>query len=264
MPGLLFGLVLLASGTAQAGEPKSDVSAGKVNEILECARANAPEKTFKQLAVFVTSTASGADRSVETRILGERGKEGLRLNLRVTAPAATAGTTVLVREREGQDDMRIFLPATGRAQAVTGSMAATKLLGTDFSYQDLKQMFGAMLDGNSEYLGESEQAGRAAYQIKLIPAPEEAAPYNAAVVSFDKQTCVPLVAEFTSADGEVLRSLLADTDSLKTEKNRHYAQRYKLVDLVSNTQTTVDFSVVEYDDKLNRQAFHPNSFKSVE
>ena len=232
--------------------------------VLECARANVPEKTFQQDATFTTSTADGLERKLDVRILGERGEDGLRLNLRVTAPPATAGTTILIREREGQDDMRIFLPATGRAQAVTGSMAASKLLGTDFSYQDLKQMFGAMLDGSSSYLGEGEVATRAVQRLQLIPAAEEATPYATVEISFDKQSCVPLLADFRDTEAQSMRQLIADADSLTEQDNRHYATRYKLVDQGSSTQTTVDFTKVVYDDKLPRSAFHPSSFKNVE
>ncbi len=237
--------------------------APKVADILACSQNNAPQKTFRQEAVFVTKAVDGAQRSLETRILGERGDKGLQLNLRVTAPPATAGTTILIREKKGQDDMRIFLPATGRSQGVTGSMASSKLLGTDFSYLDLKQMFGAMLDGSSTYKSAGEVGGHSVNIVQLIPAAEEATPYSEVLVSFDKETCVPLMAEFRTEDGQLLRTLTADSESLMSEKDRHYAQRYTLVDAISETQTTIEFKEVEYDDKLPRRAFHPNSFKDV-
>lgn len=255
---LVMALALLSTGI-QAQE-----AAKTAGEVLDCARANAPDKTFKHQVNFVTTNIEGIERSLETRIYGERAKEGLRLNLRVTAPPATADTTILVREREGQDDMRIFLPAAQKTQQVTGSMAATKLLGTDFSYQDLKQMFGAMLDGEAVYDSVAEVAGRATYRLKLVPAAEEAAPYDVVFVDFDQQTCVPLQAEFKADDGQLLRRLFADTESLTTESSHHYARLYTLEDLISETKTRAEFSEVAYDGKLPRKVFHPLSFKDPE
>lgn len=231
---------------------------------MDCAMANAPAKTFRHTVIFITTNIDGQERTLTTRILGERGKDGLRLNLRVTEPPATAKTTVLVREKDGQDDMRIYLPAAQRTQQVTGSMAATKLLGTDFSYQDLKQMFGAMLDGQASYDSTAEVAGRPTHRLKLVPAVEEAAPYDLVLVDFDQATCVPLLAEFRTEDGQVLRRLSADTESLTSVKNHHYARLYTLADLISETRTTAEFSDVQYDEKLPRQVFHPLSFTEVE
>lgn len=233
-------------------------------EILDCAAANNPAKTFAHHVRFTTINAEGSERVLQTRIMGERGEEGLQINLRVTAPVDLADTTLLLRERGGQDDMRIHIPAAQRTQRVTGNMAATSLLGTDFNYQDLKQMFGSMLDGEASYLESAELAGRTVDRIRLTPDTAEAAPYDEVVVAFDRSTCVPMQGLFRMADGQVLRRLDADPASLASVGEHDYARVYTLQDLASQTRTEVEFSDVEYDERLPRSAFHPISFRKVE
>lgn len=244
--------------------PAAVLAAETPQEILDCAAANSPEKTFSQEAEFVTSDQEGSERELKLRLLGERGDDGLKLNLRVLGPPPMAGTAILIRERDGQDDMRIFLPATGRTQAVTGSMAASKLLGTDFSYLDIKQMFGAMLDGEAAMMEPAEIAGRQVRRLKIQPIPEEGAPFSEMLVAFDQQTCVALQVLFMSGPETELRRLEADVASLRSEGKHHYAGKYSLIDHGSQTRTDVSFGEVQYDQKLHRAAFHPINFTQAD
>lgn len=252
-------LLLFFSLSAQAEE-----QARTADQVLDCAAQNNPDKTFRHEMAFTTTNAEGTETILQTRILGERADSGLLLNLRVIAPPPLAKTTILVRERDGQDDMRIFIPAAHRTQRVTGSMAATKLLGTDFSYQDLKQMFGALLDGQAEYLEEADLDGRKVDRLKLVPLSEEAAPYDQVLVAFDRQACVVLEALFKTNDGQLLRTMKADVESLALIEGHNYIGVYEMKDLVSQTSTRVELGAVEYDERLPSSTFHPVSFNKVD
>lgn len=230
-------------------------------QLLACAAANSPDKYFSQTAQFVTRNARGESRDLQLRLLGVREQASLNLNLRVNQPPAMAGTSILIKEQEGGDDIRLFLPGSGRVQMLTGDMAASKLLGTDFSYLDIKQMYGAFKAGEASMSEPQEVAGRKTHQLVIKPAGLEMANYDVVHAFFDEATCVPLRVEFRTSEGEVVRKLEADVSSLSSLENKHFATIYTLFDLQAETQTRVEFSKMTFDEKISSGAFGFRTFK---
>ena len=243
--------VLLIGGTAVARD---------ADQALACLAANAPEKTFSYQADFLTRDRNGDERPLSAQVLGKRDAGSLLINLGIREPAALTGTAFLIRETDGQDDMRIYLPAMNRVRRVTGSMAARELLGTSFSYLNIKQMFGAFLDGARETLADGEHLGRAVHRVRIVPTPEEGAPFQSLMAYIDAETCVPLGVDFLDADGELLKQLEATVGTLRELDGRHLATEYRMRDLLNGTETTVRFSDLSFDESIRGTRFSPNSF----
>lgn len=231
-----------------------------VQSVLDCSAANGPQKTFVQEASFVTYHPDESQRTLRARILGARLGDELGLNISVEAPDSMAGTVVLFKEREGQDLTRIYLPSIMRAQTVSGSMAATKVLGTDFSYLDVKQLYGSFVEGQKQYVQFTDMVGRKAHHINITPRPEEASPYSVLETYIDEATCVVLAVHFLAEGGDVLKRLEARLDSISAFDGHHLAHEYTMHDLLSATRTTVSMSKIEYDKEMRKAIFHPQMF----
>lgn len=228
--------------------------------ILDCAAANGPEKTFTQQANFVTFHPDESQRSLQARVIGAREDNSLGLNISVEAPSSMAGTVVLFKEKEGQDTTRIYLPSIMRAQNVSGSMAATKVLGTDFSYLDVKQLYGAFVEGEKEYLSTADLGDRRAHKILIIPQADEASPYARLETHIDLETCVVLAVSFLSEGGDVLKRLEVNPASIQAVEEHHLAHEYTMFDLMSGTRTTVKMSKIVFDPQVGRSVFHTQMF----
>lgn len=231
-----------------------------VQAVLDCSAANGPEKTFRQTAHFATYHADGSKRDLHTTIIGARHDNSLGLNIHVYEPTSMAGTVVLFKEQDGQDMTRIYLPSIMRAQNVSGSMAATKLLGTDFTYLDVKNLYGSFVEGESTYKQTIEFIGKPAHEIAIVPAPEEESPYSELTTYIDKQTCVVLGVHFKSEDGTVLKTLEADPDSVTQLEERHLVSHYTMSDILNSSKTTVELGKIVFDGNVAKSVFHPQMF----
>lgn len=234
-----------------------------VDEVIRCAAANAPEKSFVQTAELLIGDTSGQMREVEVDFAAQRGKQGLLLNVRVRAPADLAGTVVLLRESaQGQDDMRIFLPSLRRTRRVSGSMAGAKLFGSDFSYQDLRQIYGSLGAGTAEYVQQAQWQGRPVHRIALYPAAEQESPYTRLIASIDRENCVLQSVEFFAADEQMLKRLDADVASVTKLGERHLAQIYVMRDLTEDSHTKLTLKNWIFDEEIARTAFTPVNFQN--
>lgn len=247
--------------------PEVVTAAGKISaenspqEILDCAAENAPSKTFKQNIDFSTIAAgSKLPRLLKTALYAQRKSKKLSINLRITEPANLAGSAFLIRERKGQDDMRVYVPALRKTRRITGSMAAKDLWGTGFSYQDIKQLYGAFSEGEARVVGEQNDAGVVTVKIEITPNAAEGAPFAKLQALIDSQSCVPLSIHYVDEEGEIIKSLTTKQASIKTFGSRQMAVRYELQDLVNGAQTVINFSDISIDEKLGAATFSPTGF----
>lgn len=235
-------------------------------DVLACAAANGPDKNLALQATFITTTADGNTREMGGRILSRRSDRALTLNIRVTGPEDMADTVVLIKEQEGNDILRIYLPSVGRTKAVSGEMASQNLLGTHFSYQDFKNIFGAFESGSSELVGVAEAGERAAYHLRVTPENPSLMDYALMEVMIDRATCTPLSVDFLDGEGKVTKRLSAEVDSIASvagDDSKKIAQQYTLTDLSDEGQTMVTLSDLVFDERITRDAFSPVRFQNA-
>ena len=250
-----FPLLLLAAVSL----PLPLVAAPEMSaqNILDCAGNNAPEESFSQAAAFEVSDDSGAVRHIRANFAGQRTDKGLLLNVGVKAPQDVAGTAVLLRRNEaGEDDLKIYLPALRRVRSVSGAMASQGLLGTDFSYRDLKDIFGSFRDGKAELLVANEQS----QQLAITPPAEQVSPYQRILASFDSKTCVPLELIFETAEQGEVKRLTGDPESLTQIGSRNMLLIYTMVDKLKGSQTKLILGAPMIDEKISRSAFNSGTF----
>lgn len=255
MRNLLIPLGVLGFGLAGAAPPES------ARAVLDCAAANAPEDSFQQAVEMTVSKDGTVQRTILATFAGQRGNGGFMLNIGVLEPADLSGTAVLLREQgKDRDDLKLYLPALRRVRTVTGAMAGEDLLGTDFSYRDIKQVYGAFDDAGAELLEAGVWQERPIHRVGLQPSAEEESPYSQLIIGIDQQNCVTLLIDFIGPQQTAVKRLEGDHASIMQVGERQLLGRYTMRDLDKGSQTQLKLGEPRFDDKVARSAFHPTSF----
>ncbi len=252
---LLIPVGLLGCGLAGAAPAES------ARAVLDCAAANAPQSSFQQAAELTVSKDGAVQRTILATFAGQRGGGGFMLNIGVLEPADLSGTAVLLREQgKDRDDLKLYLPALRRVRTVTGAMAGEDLLGTDFSYRDIKQVYGAFDDADAQLLEAGAWQERPIHRVGLKPAVEDESPYSQLIIGIDQDSCVTLVIDFIGPQLTAVKRLEGDYATAMQVGERQLLARYTMKDLDKGSQTQLTLGQPRFDEKVARSAFHPASF----
>lgn len=236
------------------------VHANDAQQVFDCMKANIPQTLRIQEIQLDATDRSGGVRSLRGKLYAKREDGLVRVMLRVAEPANVAGAAYLVRETgQREDDMYVFLPAVNRVRHVTGNFANGSLLGTDFSYAEVKLIQNAFTGAAGKLEAQEKIDGRDAHVVSLRPARTESAPYSQVKIWVDKKSCVALKAEFFSGDN-VRKRLTAAAAGLKQSGKLWYAGEMEMKDLKEGTYTTLKVTGVSSDIDLGSKPFDPSSF----
>ncbi len=231
-----------------------------VEEIRQCMRANLPERTSRQQVVLTARDRSGGERVLETEMHWKRFRRDLpRVRIRVKAPPDMRNAAYLLIEQEKgrASDMYVYLPAAERVRRIAARTMSDQLWGTDFSYDDIRQLQWIASEGGHERLPDQEVAGRTTYVLSLRLAPEEASSYERIVAFVDHATCVSLKLEFYEAAETPRKVLTADVEGLFQQEGRWLARDVIMADLRDETSTRLHVGEIEFDVEIRDRIFNP-------
>jgi len=257
MRRFLLAAGLLASWTAGAAG-----AAPPAAGVVECMNANLPQAVRVQAVEITTWDRAGQERVLKGRMFGTRDHDRARVMARVEYPGDLAGTAFLLREATSSTEMYVYLPAVNRVKRIAGAAMTGKLWGTDFSYNEFQRVSNAFAGGAIQLAGAQALEGRAVHELLLLPPSSEGEPYDSIRVLVDRQTCVPLQAEFRKA-GAVRKRLTAPAAALRQAGSHWYASELTLQDLVEGTRTRLRVVGVSAAGKLSASYFHPQQFHSA-
>lgn len=246
----LLAAGLMGVGVAAAAAPALDV--------IGCMRANLPDAVRVQAVEVTSYDRTGQPRTLRGRIFGARAQDRAQVMARVEFPGDLAGAAFLVRDGASAAETYMYLPATNRVKRIAGTMMAGKLWGTDFSYNEFRQVTTAFAGGATVADGTVEHAGRSAHRLLLTPAAGES-PYDSIEVLVDAQTCVPLRAEFR-AGAQARKLFTAEVAELRQAGKHWYAADMTLRDLAAGTRTRLRVLGVSPAEALSASYFHPQQF----
>lgn len=269
----LQALALLSTLGSSAPAIAAEASA---ESVLNCMRGNMPPTLRLRDIELVSTDKSGAARSVSGRVVAMReprddGNGPLRAKLTIDKPANLKGASYLIRQTDDylNEGMWVYLPSVKRVRRVTGTFADGSLLGTDFSYEDFKQL-ESVFDGAESVLApdSAEKINeRAIHVLNITPKPQAAAPgseaktvYSQVKVWVDQQACLPVQAEFM--EGKTLRKRLTTPPGAIREAGggRWYLSSMEMTDLRSGSKTSLRVLDVSSGTKLSPNHFDPKMF----
>lgn len=233
--------------------------------VLDCMRNNAPPAVRSQQMTLTSTDRSGATRTIKGRVLArsEKTPAGTRLRalLKVDEPAEFAGASYLMTEGATpvQDGMYVYLPAVGRARRIMGAAADAPLLGSNFSYNDFRQMQTVFIDAralpeDAEKLGE-----RMTHVLSFIPPASERSRYTLVRLWVDQQTCVPLKAEFHEGMN-LVKEMSVPPGALQKSGASWFASELHMRSTTDGTRSVLHIGSVSPGASITPSAFDPAAF----
>ena len=255
---LLLTLVLGFGGLAQADDAA---------KVLECMRANVPSSLRVQDVELTSTDRAEASRTLRGKVYalreGAASDNRLRVMLRVKAPENLAGSAFLMREATNVSDqgMYVYLPSVRRVRRITGEFADGALLGSDFSYQDFRQLQNGLEDLQSTLEAPEVIDSRPVYVLSSLPQRQPSA-YGRIRTWVDQQTCVPLKVEFYQ-NKALLKQLTVPVAALKQSGAHWYPAEATIVDVRQGTRSTLRVLGVESGGKARKGTFEPSLFYRI-
>lgn len=254
-------LVLLALAPAAAAQDKAkkDPAALSVKGVRACMAKNLVGRGALRDLGLEMFDKEGSIRNLRLRLFWKPSKSGgTRVNLRIIEPAAMAGSSYLLTQEGGQEEVYFALPGADHALRITGKNMSEPLWGTDFSYGEIKEVLGMLYAGETQRLADTTVSDRPAYVLETQTKVEETG-YRKVVSSVDQKTCVLLRSEFYTRD--MPRKILDGDVSTLLQADKYWSiLGYTMTDVLRNTHTVLTLTDLSFDERLSEKLFDPKTF----
>jgi hypothetical protein len=236
--------------------PSAEADGKTAEEISECVRGNLPERTSREQIELESLDRAGGRRTLEAKLEWKRGEDDRpSVRISVQAPSDLRDAAYLVIEKPGDDDMFMYVPAARKARRIAGGMLEGELWGTDFSYEDIKQVQGITGSGARERLPDSDVSGRPTWVVEHRPEGSDASSYTRIVAYVDQETCVAMRTEFFQRGERPRKVLVADPESLLQVDGRWLAASLEMRDIRDDTRSWLRVLKVEHDVEIPDSVF---------
>jgi hypothetical protein len=256
------GLGVALSGLLLALSAQLALADAAVDKVLDCMHANVPPTLRIQEIQMQATDRSGATRTLKGKLYAMRDKGLLRAMVHVSEPSDLAGASYLVRETpeaDHADEMYMFLPAVNRVRRITGASADGSFLGTDFSYNDVKEIENAFSDAEGKLEKPDQVEQRPVYVLAFKPKADQGSRYSLLRAWVDQKTCVALRVDFLEGT-TVRKQLSAPASALQQSGSYWYLSQAQMQDLKDHTSTRLQVLGVSSGTDLATRYFDPHSF----
>jgi outer membrane lipoprotein-sorting protein len=241
----VFLVALVFAGNAWAEELT-------VNEIVSKAnnRSYYQGKDGRAKATMVVTDSQGRTRQRQLTILKLNIQEGgdQKYFVYFHKPNDVKGMSYIVWKYAGKDDDRwLYLPAMDLVRRIAASDKRTSFAGTTFLYEDIS---GRSIDLDIHELSSSDAAY---YTVKNTPRDAALVEFSYYTVKIDKNSFVPMKAEYFDKSGKLYRTV----EALEVKDIQGYPTviKMKASDLNANSNTITEFSDIKYDVGLKDDIF---------
>ncbi len=249
---LLF--FICASLRAQADEL---ITANKIIDNVEAV----PEGLHATSKLFMKMVDKrGKVRERETINYRKYFGEEKRTVLFYTSPNNVKGTGFLTYDYpsvETDDDQWLYLPALRKVRRISASDRGDYFLGTDFTYEDIKQSGKVdKRDYNFSLLGEDVLDGVASYRLSAVPKNEKIAKelgYGKLSIWVDKSNWVILKIDYWDKKGKSLKTYTA-AEIVKIE-GVWTRQVMEVKNHITGHHSRFEFKDVDYSTPVNNKKF---------
>jgi outer membrane lipoprotein-sorting protein len=249
---LVLALFLSASATAEA---KLDPAA---EEVESCLKKNFGQSASVQTVSFRAKDDKGSVKETRATVWWKRFPDGFsRVRMTFLDPDDMRGSGYLLLEKEGRNDMFLYLPDLQKSRRITGNHFSGPLFGTDFTSEQLERIYGLAKDSSSKRLPDQTLDGAAVYALESIPdRGGDAASELARVVSLvNKETCVPEKIEFYGKDDKPRWVLTIDRKTVTKEASGFVPHALVMRDQTKGTETELLVEKIELGKDLSDKEF---------
>ena len=178
-----------------------------------------------------------------------------RLYMRIDKPGSDAGVAILFAERgDDKPDYYAYSPAIKRPRRVTGSAITTSVLGTDFTYEDLRHFQTIINTENAVRRDDAVISDHPTYVLETVPQ-ENVSAYSQIRSYLDKDLCVPIKTEFFGHNGSLDKELIIDPDDVQQVEAQWVPYKAVMFNYVHKSRTVFSVESVEIDPDLGDNLF---------
>ncbi len=237
-------LVVMAAGGVLAADDVNTI-VGKANNASYYGGDDG-----KARVKMVMTSASGSERSREFTILRKDKTDGgdQLFYIYFHKPGDVKKTVFLVHKKvDGDDDRWLYLPALDLVKRIAASDKRTSFVGSHFFYEDVS---GRNLTEDEHVLEETTEDS---YVISNTPKDPGSVEFSSYKMWVDKQTYLPMKAEYLDKQGELYRVV----EALEVEEvgGIPTVTKARVKDIPSGGATVMNFSGVKYDVGLDESIF---------
>ncbi len=200
---------------------------------------------------MVITDSNGGERSRAFRILRKNtGDETQKFYVYFKEPADVRRQVFMVWKEveQGKDDSRwLFLPALNLVKPIAPGDKRTRFVGSDFVYEDVSGR--ALWEDSHELIEETATH----YLIKNTPINPGAVDFSSYTVAIDKETFLPMKAEYLDKNGKLFRRV--EATKVKTIQGHPTVIESRVDDLARGGHTVNTFSNIKYDTGLKEMIF---------
>jgi outer membrane lipoprotein-sorting protein len=163
-------------------------------------------------------------------------------------PSDVRGMVFLVHKHIDRDDDRwLYLPALDLVKRIAASDKRTSFVGSDFFYEDVSGR------GVAEDSHEIVEVTDTRYVIKNIPKDPSSVEFASYTVWIDKNTYMPMKAEYVDKSGNTYR----EVEALEVVEIQGFptVTKSRVRDLASGGKTVSEFTKIEYNIGLDEKIF---------
>jgi hypothetical protein len=233
-----------------------------VDKVMDCMHGNVPPTLRIQEIELQATDRAGATRTLRGKVFAMRDKGLLRAMVHIAEPSDLAGASYLVRETNAtdhSDEMYMFLPAVNRVRRITGAGADGSFLGTDFSYNDIKEIENAFGDADGKLDKPETIEQRPMYVMSFKPKAGQGSRYSQVRAWVDQKACVAMKIDFYEGD-TVRKEMTAPASALQQSGTYWYLSQAAMQDLKDHTITKLRVVGVSSGTDIATRYFDPHSF----
>jgi outer membrane lipoprotein-sorting protein len=234
----------------------------KASDIQACMRKNLVDRAALRDLTITSTDREGKSHDIKVKLYWKPGANGqVRVNLRLVAPQAIAGSSYLLLQKGDKEVVYFYLPGAARAVQLEGDSLSEPMWNTDFSYNEIKEVMGLIAAGTTARSSDVTVAGRPAFALQtLTNVDEDSGTYTRVNSAVDQASCTLLRSEFYVKGAEMTKLLEADTSTLMAVDTYSVILRYTMRDQRSGTHTTVDLSDFTLLERMPEKLFDPEHF----
>ena len=252
--------------SASASPASSAKPSVTLAEIEACASDNLPSSGgvigFSVDAVDRTGAITASRAELRWR---KPENQPTQILLVVSEPAKTAGTALLIIDRqEEKPEFFVRLPEMKKVKQVRSRRLRGPVLGTDFSYEDLKRLREPLDQTRLELIGSEDIEGRSTWILETIPGEDDRSEYSRVLTYVDHASCLPIRIDLfeTGVEGadRLRKRLAAPVDEIRKVRGEGGAgpllpHEFVMHDLRRETQTVVRVERFEVNPDLPAAQF---------
>ena len=132
---------------------------------------------------------------------------------------------------------------------------SSSVFGSNFSYEEVEQLYGLYKDLESRRVEDSEIAGRAVFVVESKPPADANSAYERVLTYIEQERCVPLQVAFIEKGDEPRKVVRFDPEQFRKVEDAWVALSVEIEDRSDDSRTRVSIDEVKVDVDISKSIF---------